>query len=742
MGCRSCLCHDGVMQCDDRECEVSGQSGHLFLCVPVSVLRKSTASQLGSALVASIQRRYRACLDVDSGLPVNGDEDRCTEELEEERICPDPSACRDLCQWSVWGPWSVCQEPCSGGFRQRQRRPLASPPGPQCRRLQTQTQSCNTGLCPGERCEDRGRIYQASCANHCPRSCADLWGHVQCLQGTCHPGCRCPVGWLLQDGVCVRTSDCRCGVPTENGTLEIPPGENVTVDCNNCVCENGTLRCPDRPCPLLGPWGSWSPCSVSCGRGQMSRSRTCEAGSGGPPCTDTDQHEPCVLPPCPAGCVLTEWSSWSDCSATCGGGVSVRNKTVLREPESGGEECPLPLEQHTACNTNSCQPVCPPGQVFGSCAGSCPYTCEDLWPEAQCVPGPCIPGCTCPPGTVVHNGTCVHHSECPCSSLSFLLGAPNTSLVVPKEEVPPGTVVPHLCNVCVCERGVFNCSEDPCDVNCEWGSWSDWTPCSASCGSGEQWANRSVLQDRQYGGGNCEGPAIRTRACHRPDCTCPEGERWGRSVSGRLCERGCGDIYLPTPLNCTSPGATEGCVCEEGLYRDDGGQCVIPALCPCVDDGILREAGAEWAEGCQSCRCVNGQKRCQLSCPPLQCGEGEVKVEEPESCCPVCRKEFPGEPESECRRYTEVRNITKGDCRLDNVEVSFCRGRCLSRTDVILEEPYLRAMCDCCTYRLDPHSPVRFLSLICASGESEPVVLPVIHSCECTSCQGGDLSRR
>lgn len=47
---------------------------------------------------------------------------------------------------------------------------------------------------------------------------------------------------------------------------------------------------------------------------------------------------------------------------------------------------------------------------------------------------------------------------------------------------------------------------------------------------------------------------------------------------------------------------------------------------------------------------------------------------------------FPkGEPEPECRRYIQVRNITKGDCRLENVEVSFCRGRCLSRTDVILE---------------------------------------------------------
>ena len=40
----------------------------------------------------------------------------------------------------------------------------------------------------GERCEDRGRTYQEGCANQCPRSCTDLWEHVQCLQGACHSG--------------------------------------------------------------------------------------------------------------------------------------------------------------------------------------------------------------------------------------------------------------------------------------------------------------------------------------------------------------------------------------------------------------------------------------------------------------------------------------------------------------------------------------------------------------------------
>ncbi|GAA6107134.1 SCO-spondin isoform X2 [Tachysurus ichikawai] len=756
IGCSTCLCYNGSLQCDSQECEVSLSEWSEWTpcspCVPASSLLHSDSAMdddkviseglgMPETALVSVQKRFRTCLDVDSGLPVSERGGECSKPLQEERICPQPDICKDPCQWSVWGQWSVCQEPCSGGFRQRERIALAATLGPQCTQRQSQSQSCNTGLCPSERCEDRDRVYEASCANQCPRSCADLWEHVQCLQGVCHPGCRCPDGWLLQDRECVRVTECRCGLPTKNGTLEVTPGQNVTVECNNCVCMNGSLVCTDRPCPAYGAWSSWSECSVSCGTGQRTRTRPCTHTPGGPSCGETIQSEICNLSACPADCVLSEWSSWSECSVSCGGGVSVRRKTILQNSEPGGAACLTPIEQHTACNTNSCLPECPLGQVFSLCAGSCPLSCQDLWPESQCVPGPCSPGCSCPPNMVTLNGSCMPYSECPCSSLSLPLGLANVTLDLLQDEFPPGTIIPHLCNACVCENGVFNCTEDSCNVDCEWSSWSEWSSCSVSCGSGMQRSSRSVVQHRQYGGRECEGHSHRSRECTGPDCACPEGERWRRSTfeSERVCDKGCVDMYSAEPLNCTEVSRlSEGCVCEDERYRDAEGRCVIPALCQCEgEDGILREAGSEWEEACQTCRCVNGLKQCKASCPPLLCDEGEVKVLEDGQCCPVCRKAYTEDPLTQCHHHTEIRNITKGDCRLDNVEVSFCRGHCLSGTDVILEEPYLQAVCDCCSYRLDPQTPVRFLSLHCSSGESEPVVLPVIQSCECTSCQGG-----
>ncbi|CAM2104988.1 unnamed protein product [Caretta caretta] len=705
VGCKECVCQEGALQCSSQSCQgllpLSEWSAWTpcTSCLPLSALRPGTLSVLLAqhggwqdsghpqpdvGPLASVQHRYRLCLDPQTGLPWAGEAALCSAELQQEQLCPNPHLCEDLCLWSEWSPWGPCREPCSGGFRLRRRYVRDPAEDRQCWGARVQSESCNTAACPGEECEDRGKEHAPACANRCPRTCADLWDHVECLQGECKPGCRCPEGQLLQDGVCVPILACRCGLPTANGTRELWPGQAAELDCHNCTCANGIFACPDPECPSYGPWAEWSPCSVTCGGGSALRHRPCQESPAGAPCT------------------------------------------------------PDGMEEITECNLQPC-PECPGTQVYSSCANACPRTCSDLRPGTECLREECQPGCACPPGQVLQGGGCVPPEECRCSLVPApaVPWASNLSQEERAREYPAGSTIFHQCNSCVCRRGAFSCSQRDCNVDCLWSAWSAWSACSVTCGPGVRVSQRHQLQQRLYDGAECLGPPTRRTPCSLPDC----GESWHGPGPTAPCERTCQQIYEEPRHNC-SAGAVPGCVCEAGRYRDSSGHCVTAAHCECEHGGQLRPPGAEWQEGCESCRCLNGRAVCTAGCPPLVCLEGEVKVQEPGSCCPVCRRESFEEPSSACQRYTEVRNITKGRCTLHGVEVSYCSGRCASRTNVTSEEPYLQTLCTCCSYHLDPVSPVRILSLPCEDGEVEPVVLPIIHSCECSPCQGGDFSER
>ncbi|CAI5789335.1 SCO-spondin [Podarcis lilfordi] len=752
IGCKECICQQGELQCSSEGCQgllpVSAWSEWTSCssCLPFVALGPSGVSTLSwspaegdpwPALV-SVQHRFRLCLDPQTGRSWTGLATLCSAELDQERLCPDPHICEDFCLWSVWTSWSPCRVPCSGGFRTRQRYARHPSGETRCHGAWSQSESCNTAACPGEECEDRGKVRAPSCANSCPRTCADLWEHVECLHGDCKQGCRCPDGQLLQDGACVPIPACRCGLPTANITLEVMPGQTVELDCHNCTCANGTFLCPEKECPSYGEWSAWSPCSASCGGGSTLRHRQCHESPAGAPCAADAMEEAaqCSPQPCEAACLLSEWSAWSPCSATCGGGESERNRSLLSPPL--GEPCADPLLQHHACNTQNCTPECPGYQVYSDCANACPRSCSDLRPHTQCLREECRPGCACPSGQVLQDGGCVPPEECRCQlgSVPTMPWAANISQEEQGQEHPPGSVIRHECNSCVCQSGVFTCTQEDCDVPCVWSEWAPWSVCSVTCGSGQRASRRHHRQLRLYGGAECEGPSERWMSCSLPDCACPAGELWLRTDSPAPCERGCHQIYEDPPQNCT-PRSGQGCVCQLGHYRNKSGHCVLAAHCECQHRGQIYAAGTEWQEGCKTCHCLNGRAVCEATCPPITCLEGEVKVQEAESCCPLCRKELPEDhPQPDCQHHTELRNITKGSCFLAGVEVSYCRGRCPSHTNVIPEEPYLQTVCECCSYRLDPVSPVRILNLQCQGGETEPVVLPVIHQCECSSCQG------
>ncbi|KAL9969177.1 hypothetical protein ACROYT_G021362 [Oculina patagonica] len=99
-------------------------------------------------------------------------------------------------------------------------------------------------------------------------------------------------------------------------------------------------------------WTEWSECSATCGGGVRWHSRTCnnpEPKNKGKTCTEQElgpsvESGYCNTQDCPVPGGYTDWSEWGECSVTCGGGVQKRTRTCTSPPPSGGG--PTCIEQN------------------------------------------------------------------------------------------------------------------------------------------------------------------------------------------------------------------------------------------------------------------------------------------------------------------------------------------------------------------------------------------------------------
>ena len=53
-------------------------------------------------------------------------------------------------------------------------------------------------------------------------------------------------------------------------------------------------------------------------------------------------------------CELEDWSEWSSCCKSCGGGEKIRTRSIIRHAWGGGQNCTLENTQIDACNTQPC----------------------------------------------------------------------------------------------------------------------------------------------------------------------------------------------------------------------------------------------------------------------------------------------------------------------------------------------------------------------------------------------------
>ena len=127
-----------------------------------------------------------------------------------------------------------------------------------------------------------------------------------------------------------------------------------------CGQTSETRECNTAHCPVdcnVNAYGLWTPCSATCGGGSHMRSRsiTNVAAYGGKACPPLDETETCNTAACPVDCMMTAWENWSECSMSCGVGSQSRSRSVTTPATFGGVACGE-LTQDQGCSDGQALP--------------------------------------------------------------------------------------------------------------------------------------------------------------------------------------------------------------------------------------------------------------------------------------------------------------------------------------------------------------------------------------------------
>uniref|UniRef100_H2Z0J4 Spondin-1 n=1 Tax=Ciona savignyi TaxID=51511 RepID=H2Z0J4_CIOSA len=229
-------------------------------------------------------------------------------------------------------------------------------------------------------------------------------------------------------------------------------------------------------------------------------------------------------------CLYSEWGGWSHCGVTCGWGIKTRNREMTMQKSS------------VACTATMQKEICKgmgdweiPGCNYGEWSdwSVCPVTCG----EGQTFRKRMLRS-----GSHSCDGFQMENSKCMTS---------------------------------------MSCTDDD-QSECRYSNWSEWMPCSESCGTGATLRKKFLLATHPINVGlhtgdarsNCEGLVMENGPCHNTPCqqcaylpwtpwmpcsvTCGKGETLrkrflNQSASGSGCEgfqMEQNRCMVPSPQNC------------------------------------------------------------------------------------------------------------------------------------------------------------------------------------------------
>ncbi|MED6268776.1 Semaphorin-5B, partial [Characodon lateralis] len=358
----------------------------------------------------------------------------------------------------------------------------------------------------------------------------------------------CPVRNLTRDGGFSPWAAWRtCNHDDGEGTFSSCKCRSRSCDgpvarCGGVECKGPTIQVAN--CSRNGgwtPWSSWGQCSSSCGIGFNVRQRSCNNPSprhGGRICVGQGREERLCneKKPCPLPVLWTAWSPWAHCSAECGGGVQSRTRNC-----ENGNSCPGCAMQYKVCNLESCPEV----------RRSTPWT---PWM----------------PVNVSHDGsrqeqrfryTC----RAPLQDLQQLqLGKKKLETRFCPNDGSGACQTDSLVEDLA--RTIGRTMSQP--QGALWGPWETWSSCSQQCSRGFRTRKRScsTLEGRTNLAA-CAGSPVEYQDCNAHPC--PVSGAWSCWTAWSQCSSSCGGGHYQRTRTCSRPAPANGGDICIGLHTEE-----------------------------------------------------------------------------------------------------------------------------------------------------------------------------